>query len=94
MERREYMERYQERLRQSDKLEQERKRIAKEKAEKKLTRLQPENSRFEFRFKDVVVSKETTGPDGRGHIAPGQRYGVPTYDRKKGQVKIPTKVEV
>jgi hypothetical protein len=94
MERREYTERYQERLKQSDKLEQERKRIAKEKAEKQLTRLQPENSRFEFRFKDVVVSKETTGPDGRGHVAPGQRYGVPTYDRKKGQVKIPTKVEV
>lgn len=94
MERREYTERYQERLKQSDKLEQERKRIAKEKAEKLLTRLQPENSRFEFRFKDVVVSKETTGPDGRGHVAPGQRYGVPTYDRKKGQVKIPTKVEV
>lgn len=94
MESRECMQRYQERLKQSDKLEQERKRIAKERAEKQLTRLQPENSRFEFRFKDVVVSKETTGPDGRGHLAPGQRYGVPTYDRKKGQVKIPTKVEV
>ncbi|EED17595.1 conserved hypothetical protein [Talaromyces stipitatus ATCC 10500] len=94
MERREYLERYQERLKQSDELEKERKRIAKEKAEKQLTRLQPDNSRFEFRFKDVVVSKETTGPDGRGHVAPGRRYGVPTYDRKKGQVKIPQKVEV
>lgn len=94
MERREYMERYRERLRKSDELEQERKRLAKEKLEKQMTRVKPEDSRFEFRFKDVVVSKETTGPDGRGHAAPGQRYGVPTYDRKKGQVKIPTKVEV
>jgi Eukaryotic mitochondrial regulator protein len=93
-ERRENMDRYQERLKRADELEQQRKQLAKEKAERKLTRIQPEESRFEFRFKDVVVSKETTGPDGRGHSAPGHRYGVPTYDRKKGQVKIPTKVEV
>lgn len=57
-------------------------------------KVQPESSRFEFRFKDVVVSKETTGTDGRGHAAPGRRYGVPSYDRKKGQVKIPTSVDV
>lgn len=94
MERRESMERYRERSDKADQVEQERKQLRKQKAERQITRIQPEDSRFEFRFKDVVVSKETTGPDGRGHTAPGHRYGVPTYDRKKGQVKIPTKVEV
>lgn len=94
MERRESLVRYQQRLQQSDELEQERKFRAKKKAEKGLDRVKPENSRFEFRFKDAVVSKETTGPDGRGHTAPGHRYGVPTYDRKKGQIKIPRRVEV
>ncbi|CRG87658.1 hypothetical protein PISL3812_04678 [Talaromyces islandicus] len=87
-------EKYHERVKKSDELEQRRKEAAKKKAEARTVRVKPENSRFEFRFNDVVVSKETTGPDGRGHIAPGRRYGVPTYDRKKGQVKIPTKVEV
>ncbi|KAL1971049.1 hypothetical protein VTN77DRAFT_2883 [Rasamsonia byssochlamydoides] len=91
---RERMEKYEERLKKIEEAEQEQKRIAKEKLEKRITKVQPEGSRFEFRFKDVVVSKETTGPDGRGAAAPGRRYGVPTYDRKKGQVKIPTKVEV
>lgn len=93
----EYHERrqqHQQRMKKLEEVEQERKRSEKERAEKRLTRIDPEASRFEFRFKDVVVSKETTGPDGRGHTAPGRRYGVPTYDRKKGQVKIPTKVEV
>ncbi|KAH8701798.1 eukaryotic mitochondrial regulator protein-domain-containing protein [Talaromyces proteolyticus] len=88
------MKRYNERLKDSEEFEKERKTAAKERAEKRLTRVSPEGSRFEFRFNDVVVSKETTGLDGRGHAAPGRRYGVPTYDRKKGQVKIPTKVEV
>ncbi|KAH8433081.1 mitochondrial 37S ribosomal protein mS45 [Aspergillus melleus] len=57
-------------------------------------KVRPESSRFEFRFKDVVVSKETTGADGRGYDAPGRRYGVPSYERKKGQIKIPTSVDV
>lgn len=91
---RERWEKYHERVRKSDEIEQQRKEAAKKRAEARTTRVIPENSRFEFRFKDVVVSKETTGADGRGHAAPGRRYGVPTYDRKKGQVKIPTKVEV
>lgn len=94
MERREYMQKHQERTKQFDEMEQEQKRLGRERSEKQLTRVQPQTSRFEFRFKDVVVSKETTGSDGRSHVAPGRRYGVPTYDRKKGQVKIPSKVEV
>lgn len=85
---------YHERVKKSDALQQQRKEAAKKRAEERTIRIEPDNSRFEFRFNDVVVSKETTGRDGRGHTAPGHRYGVPTYDRKKGQVKIPTKVEV
>lgn len=91
---REIFKAYNERLRQEETAEKERKRLAKERQDQQLTKVQPESSRFEFRFKDVVVSKETTGTDGRGSKAPGLRYGVPSYERKKGQVKIPTRVEV
>lgn len=66
----------------------------KQKKEAKMTRVESDNGRFEFRFRDVVVSREGTGMDGRGTGAPGRRYGVPNYDRKRGTVKIPTKVEV
>lgn len=90
----EVMKRYEQRLKAEEDAEQERKRRAKEEEEKRVMKVQPESSRFEFRFKDVEVSKETTGPDGRGWKAPGRRYGVPSYDRKRGAVKIPTKVEV
>jgi type IV secretory pathway VirB10-like protein len=93
-ENRENWKAYEERLQKEEAAEQERKRVAKERREQQLTRIQPESSRFEFRFKDVVVSKKTTGFDGRGSKAPGHRYGVPSYERKKGQVKIPTRVEV
>ncbi|EAW12787.1 mitochondrial 37S ribosomal protein mS45 [Aspergillus clavatus NRRL 1] len=93
-EHRENMKLYRERLQKEEKAEQERKSLAKLRAEQQTVRVQPDASRFEFRIKDVVVSRETTGPDGRGARAPGRRYGVPTYDRKKGQVKIPTRVEV
>ncbi|KAI9929940.1 hypothetical protein MW887_011750 [Aspergillus wentii] len=91
---RQVWKRYGERLRKEEEAEQERKRLAKERIEQKTTKVQPDASRFEFRIKDVVVSKETTGHDGRGSKAPGRRYGVPNYDRRKGQVKIPTRVEV
>ncbi|KAE8367770.1 eukaryotic mitochondrial regulator protein-domain-containing protein [Aspergillus caelatus] len=91
---REIFKAYNERLRQEETAEKERKRLAKERQEQQQMKVQPESSRFEFRFKDVVVSKETTGSDGRGSKAPGLRYGVPSYERKKGQVKIPTRVEV
>lgn len=48
-------------------------------------------SRFEFRFKDINV--DDVGKDGRSRQGTGWRYGVPFYDRRRGQVKIPTKVE-
>ncbi|KAF9893984.1 hypothetical protein FE257_008955 [Aspergillus nanangensis] len=91
---REAQDLYKKRLKVEETAEKERKRISKERAEQKLLKVQPEASRFEFRFKDVEVSRETVGKDGRGSKAPGHRYGVPSYDRKKGQVKIPTRVEV
>ncbi|RDW74341.1 mitochondrial 37S ribosomal protein mS45 [Aspergillus mulundensis] len=82
------------RLEEEEAAEGERKRRAEERRESRIQHVTPEESRFEFRFKDVVVSRETTGVDGRGAKAPGRRYGVPSDDRKKGQVKIPTRVEV
>ena len=47
--------------------------------------------RWDFNFEDI--SAEKTGKDGRGQHAVGLRYGMPLEDRKKGQIKIPTKVE-
>ncbi|KAL4888803.1 eukaryotic mitochondrial regulator protein-domain-containing protein [Aspergillus ambiguus] len=85
---------YERRLRGEEEAERARKQAAKDRAEQRLQKVRPAESRFEFRFKDVEVSRETVGADGRGAQAPGQRYGVPSYERKKGQVKIPTRVEV
>ena len=47
--------------------------------------------RWDFVFQDVSV--ESAGRDGRSAKGVGWRYGLPHQDRKKGQVKIPTKVE-
>ncbi|KAK2782544.1 hypothetical protein FQN51_004560 [Onygenales sp. PD_10] len=86
--------RFQERIEREVASLKERKEKAKAREEAKLTRIVPEGSRVEFRFRDVVVSQDTTGKTGRGTAAPGRRYGVPNYERKRGMVKIPTKVEV
>ncbi|RAL02076.1 mitochondrial 37S ribosomal protein mS45 [Aspergillus ibericus CBS 121593] len=93
-ERTEHPKIYRAHLQKAEEAEQERKRRSEERKGKQTQRVQPEDSRFEFRINDVVVSQETTGKDGRNARAPGRRYGVPSYDRKKGQVKIPTRVEV
>ncbi|KAF2124229.1 hypothetical protein P153DRAFT_371095 [Dothidotthia symphoricarpi CBS 119687] len=47
--------------------------------------------RWDFVFKDVSV--DAAGRDGRDPRGVGWRYGFPHEDRKKGTVKIPTKVE-
>jgi len=47
--------------------------------------------RWDFVFQDISV--DTVGQDGRSPKGVGWRYGFPHEDRKKGQVKIPTKVE-
>lgn len=55
-------------------------------------KIKVDSGRFEFRFENVNV-EGVVGRDGRGRKAVGWRYGVPHMDRKKGMVKIPTKVE-
>ncbi|KAI9653155.1 MAG: hypothetical protein M1821_007695 [Bathelium mastoideum] len=46
--------------------------------------------RWDFRFEDVQV--ESVGRDGLGRGGVGWRYGAPHDDRKRGVVKIPTRV--
>lgn len=93
-ERNENVKRFASRLQEEERVGAERKQAAEQRRENRTQKVNPEDSRFEFRFTDVVVSKETTGADGRGYKAPGRRYGVPSYERKKGQIKIPTRVNV
>ncbi|GAB1312381.1 37S ribosomal protein S35, mitochondrial [Madurella fahalii] len=47
--------------------------------------------RFEYRFEKI--NAEDVGRNGRSRKAVGWRYGVPFSDRRRGEVKIPTKVE-
>lgn len=47
--------------------------------------------RWDFVFQDISV--ESVGKDGRSIDGVGWRYGFPHEDRKRGQVKIPTKVD-
>lgn len=47
--------------------------------------------RWDFVFQDVSV--DSVGAKGRDPKGVGWRYGFPHEDRKKGQVKIPIKVE-
>ncbi|KAI1370733.1 eukaryotic mitochondrial regulator protein-domain-containing protein [Hypoxylon crocopeplum] len=74
-------------------MESERKAADKELAkaaleEKYTTRVN--SKRFEFRFKQI--NSENVGPKGRARNAVGSRYGVPHYDRSKGEIKIPISV--
>ena len=85
---------YSERLEAEEAALEARKRRQKELADSRITKVEPEGARWQFRFRDTLVSKDRTGADGRGTRAPGQRYGAPNMERKKGAVKIPTKVEV
>lgn len=50
-----------------------------------------ETERSEFRFQDIRV--ESAGSTGRSKMGIGARYGMPHEDRKKGQIKIPRRVE-
>lgn len=47
--------------------------------------------RFEFRIKKMTV--DDVGKDGRSRRGVGWRYGFPFEDRKKNQIKIPTKID-
>jgi Eukaryotic mitochondrial regulator protein len=47
--------------------------------------------RWDFKFQEISVDE--AGADGRGYKGVGWRYGVPNRDRKRGEIKIPTRVE-
>jgi hypothetical protein len=49
------------------------------------------SSRWDFKFRDISV--DDAGVDGRGYNGTGWRYGAPHMDRRKGEVKIPTRAE-
>jgi len=53
--------------------------------------LRVNSDRFEYRFQKI--NSEAVGPAGRARGAVGWRYGVPHMDRRRGEVKIPTRVE-
>ncbi|KAK0612358.1 eukaryotic mitochondrial regulator protein-domain-containing protein [Bombardia bombarda] len=65
----------------------ERTRLMKEEANK--TRV--DSGRFEFRFERF--NADNVGKNGRARKAVGWRYGVPFSDRRRAEVKIPTKME-
>jgi hypothetical protein len=88
---RQIAERYAARLHEDEaqRAEDRRRKAAKEEA--RTTRI--ETPRWEFVIKEVRATREGTGLDGRGTGSPGYRYGVPSAERKRGTVKIPTRVE-
>ncbi|CAI7589558.1 unnamed protein product [Penicillium pancosmium] len=93
-ERRTVTQRHTERLERQEKAEKERAAHAAERRNRNTETIEPKDSRFSFRIKDAVVSEQTVGKNGRAPWAPGRRYGVPTNDRTRGTVKIPTRVNV
>ncbi|KAJ5107818.1 hypothetical protein N7456_004493 [Penicillium angulare] len=92
-ERRAVLDRHAERLAKQEKVEQTRRERAKKVHEDSINLVEPEGGRFDFRIKDAFFTNKTVGHDGRAPFAPGRRYGVPTNDRKRGVVKIPTFVK-
>ena len=84
-------ERYATRLLEDEAQRAQARRKAAAKEEARTTRI--ETPRWEFIIKEVRATREGTGLDGRGTGSPGYRYGVPSAERKRGTVKIPTRVE-
>lgn len=81
------------RLKRQEEAEKKRRERAQERREKSVKHVEPVGGRFDYRIQDAVFTKETVGVDGRAPWAPGRRYGVPTNDRTRGTIKIPTRVE-
>ena len=75
-------------IEEEEELKREKERVKAEK--ERLMVKKAETPRWQFRFRDVSV--ESVGKDGRDRRGVGARYGMPHEDRKKGQVKIPTRV--
>ncbi|KAJ5104887.1 hypothetical protein NUU61_002234 [Penicillium alfredii] len=86
-------QRHQDRLRDQAEAEQKQREAAQARRERKITSVSPQESRFDYRIKEVAFTTQTTGRDGRAPWAPGRRYGVPSDDRKRGMRKVPTRVE-
>jgi Eukaryotic mitochondrial regulator protein len=84
-------ERFHARLREEELQRAEKKEADRQRAERHTIRV--DTGRYEFLIKDAQTTRVGTGLDGRGMASPGQRYGVPSQDRKRAVVKIPTKVE-
>lgn len=63
----------------------------KQKAWEARTQVTIPGRRWDFKFQDF--SAEKIGKDGRQRGAVGLRYGMPHEDRKRGQYKLPQKVE-
>ncbi|KAJ9612556.1 hypothetical protein H2200_004153 [Cladophialophora chaetospira] len=86
--------RHRERLQQDEEKRQAAKLKQREEEEAKKTRI--DVGRWQLVVTEVQSTRQGVGIDGRGSGkgAVGQRYGVPSQERKKGRVKIPTKVEV
>ncbi|KAJ5562646.1 hypothetical protein N7535_002907 [Penicillium sp. DV-2018c] len=81
------------RLKRQDAAEKARRETAEKRRLAQKTVVSPQESRFDYHFKDTVYTSETTGKDGRAPWATGRRYGVPHRDRTRGEVKIPRRVE-
>jgi len=76
------------RLEEMEKVAVEAKRRVKER-ESERTRVVP-GVRWDFKFRDISV--DDVGRNGRAVGGTGWRYGRPHDDRKRGQVRIPTRV--
>lgn len=85
-------ERYHVRLREEKEQRAQKREADRMREERHTTRV--DTGRYEFLIKDCQTTRIGTGLDGRGRGSPGMRYGVPSQERKRGVVKIPTKVEV
>lgn len=86
--------RHRQRLEEDEERRQAMKKSAQEEEEAKKTRI--DVGRWQLVVTEVQSTRQGVGIDGKGDGkgAVGQRYGVPSQERKKGRVKIPTKVEV
>jgi hypothetical protein len=64
--------------------------LAERKAKKESTIRRIDKGKVEFQITDISVDR--IGKDGRGARGVGWRYGAPLMDRRRGDIRIPTKV--
>lgn len=75
----------------NEKHAQERLRREKKAAEKAAATRTVQGRRWDFQFEDFSVDQ--VGRDGKSPAGVGWRYGAPHEDRKRGQIKIPKRVD-